>query len=451
MYRVIWGLVLTGLIFASCSEHSSNEIKGKPIQLKAPVQVNWVGHWKNEGFKEKLVYDMKRQFEFENEDIVLNLKFSQEVYPAGQSESQYNYTILQQEKPVWDIIRVNNEVSVLADLTKDPTWPAKYLVDFSQFEQFRNNSIDAVNSDEMKRRWGGIVPGHALDAHSFVLWCNKDLAEKLGIKIKQFNITADDFEEYLRLLNDYNIKNNKHIYAIPFTGGWSPATTFAWQLFASLIGNYDQLRDNQYSEDKINAWEQVLQYCERLSKYHPVDPNWRNYQYGTDYAKPLKGDCLFMVNGTWMFNIWQQMDSVNYRKMIPLELPALKPAQTYLGEVSIPWAVLKNAPHKEEAIRFMLYWCRPDVADEWVKNTKSPTGIKGNLVQTEFGFDVYETFDYTIAKKYGSKKIPYNFYNNAFFFGEKNASVPNCFAEVMEGSITAGEAMKKIRKQLIKR
>ena len=448
--NVISVLTILYVIIVSCSNQQQQSFGGKPIQPVKVIKLNWIGHWKNEGFKEQLVYEVARQFEFENQDISLNLKFPEDAYP-GVPEPQFIFGQITQPQSTWDILRINNETSGVTSICGDPTWPAKYLVDFSQMEKFRQNSIDVVTSDAMKKRWGGIIPGHALDGHSFVLWANKKVAEKLGITLKPFGITFSDLESYFRAVNTYNQINKTHIRAISLnTGGWTPCSTFAEQLFASIIGDYDKLKNKNYSEEKLNAWAEVLKNCEKLSLYHPVDPNWRNNKYGTDYAKSLQGDYLFTINGTWMYNIWKKMDSVRYRDMIPLELPAINPASTYLGEVSIPWVVPKNSPHREEASRLMLYWCRPEIADKWVRYTKSPTGVKGSLVQSEFGFDVYETFDYTISKKYANKKLPLTYGDNSIYFGEKNARIPNYFEEVLEGSVSASEAMRNIYKRIVK-
>ncbi|NJK95974.1 MAG: ABC transporter substrate-binding protein [Bacteroidales bacterium] len=233
---------------------------------------------------------------------------------------------------------------------------------------------EAVLSSEIKNKWGGIVPGHALDGNSFVLWCNQEVAEKIGIKVKQFDISTEDFEGYLKAVKEFNQKNNKQINSIYFNDGWLPTYALGLQVFSSLVGDYDKLKDPGYKEAKIEAWEKTLKYFERLTDFEPLDPQWSKIQYGSDYNRILNGECLFMVNGTWMYNIWQDMDSVNYKKMIPLELPGMQPSKTYIGEVSIPWTVPLNAKNREQAVKFMLYWCRPEVADEWVRNTKVRQG-----------------------------------------------------------------------------
>ena len=46
---------------------------------KSYKQVNWMGHWLHEDLRETLVREIAKEFEFENDDIILNLKFPQEI------------------------------------------------------------------------------------------------------------------------------------------------------------------------------------------------------------------------------------------------------------------------------------------------------------------------------------------------------------------------------------
>jgi len=41
-------------------------------------------------------------------------------------------------------------------------------------------------------------------------------------------------------------------------------------------------------------------------------------------------------------------------------------------------AVLKNSPHRDQAVKLLMSLNKPDVAEKWARYTKSPTGVKGN-------------------------------------------------------------------------
>ncbi|NJO68463.1 MAG: hypothetical protein HC830_03585 [Bacteroidetes bacterium] len=100
MRGCIFILGIAWVLLSSCSDNNSRkEISGKPIKLTEPVRVNWVGHWQNEGYKEQLLFDMARRFEFENQDIVLNLKFPAEAYP-GVGDNEFNLAEIQKQIPI---------------------------------------------------------------------------------------------------------------------------------------------------------------------------------------------------------------------------------------------------------------------------------------------------------------------------------------------------------------
>lgn len=433
-------------LLLSCSVKEETKATGEPLKPVDTVVINFVGHWKGEGYKEELIYKIIRSFEFENPGIKINLKFPKEVYTGN--EYEFMYTQITAPASDWDVIMINNNFSNLDQYFKYSEWPRDYLVDFSQYPEFVENSIDYVTSEESKSLYGGIVPGHALDANNSVLWCNSKVAAKIGVEPKPFEMTADDLISYLQALQAYNLKNNTHIQGLNVNSGWMPLFSLAFQLFATEIGDFDRVKNTQYDEEKIVAWGKVLDFAEKISKLDIIDREWSKNSFSVYYKRILDEECLFTSTATWMYNLILNLDSAKCKEVIPLELPSFKPGKSYVGNVSIPWIVPKNSPHREEAIRFMLYWCRREVADDWIKHTKGPTGIKSSLVQSGFGTDVYENFDYTINKKYDGKKTSTDI---KFIFGEKNRHIPNYFLEVITGQMTSEEAMRSIKRKLVTR
>ena len=65
----------------------------------------------------------------------------------------------------------------------------------------------------------------------------------------------------------------------------------------------------------------------------------------------------------------------------------------------------KKSPHKEQAIRFLLEMNTQDFADQWIRNTKCPTGIKCDFESGSFGGDNNEIFANYIQDKYGDKQL----------------------------------------------
>jgi spermidine/putrescine-binding protein len=118
-----------------------------------------------------------------------------------------------------------------------------------------------------------------------------------------------------------------------------------------------------------------------------------------------------------------------------------------LGGYLSTFAVLKNSPNVDNAIKLMLFWCRPDIEEKWVRYTKNPTGLIGNMTNSEFGGDIYEKFQSSIIKKYGSN-ISYS--SDASYIYETTArsqtsKLNTSIIQLLNGEITAEEAHNQLR------
>lgn len=129
---------------------------------------------------------------------------------------------------------------------------------------------------------------------------------------------------------------------------------------------------------------------------------------------------------------------------MPAEFPSFKPMKFYPGAYQITWGVLKNSPNRDEAVKFLLAMNKPSMSEEWGRTTKCPTGIKANLSNATFGADQFESFSSHIQSKYGTNTFRY-YESSAWFLDNKNADTPNYYTEVIEGQMTAKEAMQRIR------
>ncbi len=448
-------ICLTLSHFACTKEHSNNNLESyKSLQKVEPVQLNFIGHWLDEGKKEQMLKELINEFEFVNQDVKINMVWAEKLYANRSKENvegKFNAAVITSEKPEWDIIRINNAIYEIDKVLKEkyPDWVKKYLVDFSEIDEFRKNTRPELLTEEAKAEYGGICPGPYIDGYNWPLWCNTEVAKKVGIEVKQFEMTNDDFIGYLKAVFDYNKSHGDSIIALFEAGDWKTTATIAQMLFFSEIGNYEEIKDTRFSEKKLIAWDKVLHELERFSAYKPLPSNWEKIVWGNTMSYPINGKCLFYTNGTWMYNIWLKTDSSKLRNMMPTELPVFKPSPIYFGGYSSTWAVPKNAPHKDLAIKFLLFMNRPDVAEKWARYTKSPCGIKGNLTNVNFGLDRFEDFQYTIEKKYGQHKTSLNVF--AYIFGKENENMINNSEKVFSGEIKADEAIQDIKKQLNKK
>ncbi|MCF8357725.1 MAG: ABC transporter substrate-binding protein [Prolixibacteraceae bacterium] len=441
------------LLFAGgCSKKNTSQLHYKPVEAPAnTTTVNFIGHWLNEGIREDLVRNFAREYEFQNQHVRVNLKFPEEVFYNRedlQSNQKFVARMLAKDNPDWDIVRVNGEYKEIWQQTGDPNWPNKYLVDFSRFEEFREGTLPELLTDEAKEAWNGIIPGPFIEGQFWALWFNRNVAQKLGIEIKQYGMTCDDFLSYLKAVYRHN-QNNPDDYITPIyeSVDWPTTMVIGVQMYASLLNDPKELLRKKITTERLNAWGKTLETLEEMSAYEPYNPNWQNVNWGNTTASLLNEECLFYVNGSWMYNIWEGIDHSKVNNCRPAEFPVFNDLLIFPGGYQVMWAVLKNAPHKEEAINFLLAMNKPEMAERWVRYTKCPTGIKGNLTGVSFGNDQFEDFSYHIQDKYGLNTYRY-FETSSWVLNLRHEETPIYFDEVFRGEMTANEAMQRINRSI---
>ena len=428
----------------SNQEHSNAIISSKNV-----IQINMVGHWLGEGKREKLLLEFIKEFEFRNQEKTVKLTFPEKLYKGEKAEEEF--IINQITKPIadYDIIRLKSHYASIARKLNDENWGSKYLENFYNIPHYKERHIPSLDFETLKKRTGDICVSPCIEGNYETIFANLTLAKKIGIDVKQYGMTYDDLLSYIKALDNYNKTNKTSIIAIfeNDDSGWLTSETIFKRLFFSLLDGYNEINDPKYSERKLSALAQTYKAYEELSKYNPIQKNKNRLKidWGRDNDYPLKDSCLFFVNGLYMYNIWDGKDNQALTKILPCELPVFKPSDSYMGDFSSTWCVPKNAPHKEEAIQLLMSFCRPIMAEKWVRYTKCPSGIRGNLTTTSFGIDAFEDFQYTINKKYNSKLVASADFR--FITGENN-NIPLNSTLVLGGLIGADEAMRNIKKQL---
>ncbi len=448
---VLFVIIASTILFSRCSSDIDISNGEQITQDKDAVTINFIGHWLNEGKREDLVRNFARDYEFRNQNIRVNLKFPEEVFYNRedlQSNQKFVSKMLLKDNPEWDIIRVNGEYQEILEQCGDPDWPRKYLVDFSEIKEFRDGTQPELLTSEAKKSWNGIIPGPYIEGQFWALWCNKVVAQKIGLEVKQYGMSVDDFIGYLKAVNTYNTQNpDKYITPVYESVDWPTTMVIAIQMFSSLLNDSKEFFSGQITERRLNAWAKTLEAIELMSKYKPLNPGWKNVNWDKTKSSLVNEECLFYINGSWMYNIWQSIDDKKIHNCMPTEFPSFNKTSVYPGGYQVMWAVLKNAPHKEEAIRFLLDMNRPAMSEMWVRYTKCPTGIKGNLTGVSFGGDQFENFSYHIQDTYGLNTYRY-YESSSWVLNESNANTPIYYLEVIQGQMTAKEAIQKIRKSI---
>ena len=289
------------LIFAlvSCSVgvKEAKEKATHSTQQSEITQRNFIGQWLNEGMREDLVRNVARSYEFEHQNVRVNLKFPEEVYYKREdmfSNQRFVAEEVKKEVGYWDILRINGEMEVIAEFAKDPEWAAKYLVDFSQMEEYKKYTLPALLSDSVKARWNGILPGPFVEGSYWAFWCNQKVAQKVGIEVKQYGMTFNDFEKYIAAVYEYNQKNpNDKVGAIFESGEWKTVHAFATQLFSTVLNDESEFFSTQTTEKKLKAWHETLRLLERIAKYKPIAANWKDISWSKTLEDMLEEKYLF--------------------------------------------------------------------------------------------------------------------------------------------------------------
>jgi len=434
---LVVGLIASLFVF-SCGNTYEKKVSGKTIVPPQDViQINWIGNWLNEGNKEKLIREEANEYEFLHQNIKINLKFPEDIYgSAGEPEAKFLEEQVNKPLADWDIVR-NKFI--------DAAFAEKYFVDFNEIPGFTESHKSFIKNKAYIERFNGRFYGPLIEGQVAVLFVNTEVAKKMGITVKQFDMTFDDFLGYIKAADEYN-KTHPKIIPI-FEYDWAKTELIFKILFFSLMDNFEEASVSEITEKKLAAIEQCYLGFEQLSKFKPIEKDWKNHKWTEENDFILNDNCLFFPNFFFMYNIWEKDSKEKMQKIMPCELPVYRPSTTYIGGYNECFVVLKNAPHKDEAIKILMNWCRPELAEKWMRYTKGSTGVTGNLTKTAFGTDQFENYMYTIDKKYDVNLIGDR--EMGPFINGKDGTLPLRVQDVLNGNITAKEAFEEFKKNVV--
>jgi ABC-type glycerol-3-phosphate transport system substrate-binding protein len=437
--------IFTVSFFNSCKSDNTLNLNTKRIdQSEVKTQINWIGQWTGEGDKEVLIRQIANEYEFLHQDVTVNLKFKEDIYKLS---DESKFLLEQIQKPVADydiIVRVHVNYGLIAAALNDPYWGEKYLVDFGKVPGFLESHKSFINSEKYKSQYG-MYFGPYNEGQICALYVNTEVAKKMGITVKQYGMTVDDFISYLKQAYEYN-KSNPYIAPVFDDKAWIQTEMLFKNMFFSLMNSYDEILDMKLKTKKMEALDKCYQALELMAEYEPILRNRADMDFWTNTDYILQDKCLFFVNYTFIYNFWKLKGPEKMSKILPCELPVFKPSNTYIGGYVANWAVLKNAPHREEAVKLLMYWCKPEIAERWVRLTKCPSGTKGNMTSNVLGVDQFESFMYTIDKKYGDRLVMER--DDKYLIGDKNITPLYHVIDVLEGRMTGKQAFDDLKKQL---
>ena len=455
MKRIVIFSILLLILSSGCINEEKPTIEKRTdvnatSSLGPDKEVNWMGHWISEYGRETLVWEVAQDFELINPDIDVNLKYPPQImgYRSPEETGKFIADMIKTGNIDWDVVWLNHFIyQYTAEQLDDPNWGEKHLVNFEDVEGFKQTQKSFIIDDPIYReQTGGILVGPYVEGYYMAIYYNKDVAEKMGIEIKQYDMTFEDLLGYVKAVDEYNNKHNTNIAAFYESANWITMKILFQNLFKSELENFSNAKEEAGSDEKNRAVLKTFQAFEQLGKYNPLIDSYKDNIFYQSRHLVLNDECLFFVNGIWMYGHWMGIDEEKTKKMIPCELPVFQQVDYYLGGYIPTWAVMKDAPNREEGIRLLMFWSTPLVAEKWVRYAKAPTGLVGHLSTSDQADDVFEQFQAAITDRYGGN-VHYSA-NSGYIFGEENRLLQDDLNEkiirLLDGEITAEQAYEEI-------
>ncbi len=424
--------ILTGVFWFSLSLQAATRTDTPSQNLR------WMGHWKGEGLREQLVREVLDDFSYENQDVNIQFVFAADILTnkTQKAEAEFLVNMIQSGEITWDVVWMDQSIySHVASMLKNPDWGHKYLVDFSDVPEFNETHKPIlVEGADCHKNTGGVFIGPYIEGFFSALWYNTAVAEKLGLQIREEEMSDEDLLSYARRINEYN-----RTAAVPISLFVDFKYSGSFQRLA-----YNLVLSAQQETSATNeAVRRVLNTFEKLAQFNPVlfsnpDNNWN------DAARLLMEDkALFLIEPTWRYSMLNKDWPRLLKKLRVAQMPGFEKQTYYVGGFMPTWAVMKNSPNRDAAIRLMQFWSRPEIAEKWVRYTKNPTGLAGNLYDPEYGQDLFAEYQ---------RKLSLNREIKPDVFSLKQNECPvrrvfNNLYPVLHGEMTAEEAAQPLTDQ----
>ena len=366
-----------------------------------------------------------KEFEARNPNIKVNIKWNKE-FPGGR-EGAIQATIdqIKNGKTDWDVIWLEPfYYQQIATALQNQNWAKDYLVDFETIPGFRESQKPFILSDlQFRNHMSGVITGPYIEGFYQPFYYNKELTDKIGLTIKDKGMTFEDLRGYFNAVYEYNQKNGTDIAILYDAGdakggiGYGPSTWNIFQsLFRSEFSDLAEIKDDTPSARKLTAVKKVLGSLEQLAEYKPLIKDYEGLDwFGTRYYV-LENKAVFTAAGAgWMYSHWRGIDKNKTMKMVPVEMPTYRSVNHYMGGYNPMFAVMNKSAVRDEAVKLLMTFSTPNTAEKWVRYSKGPSGIKGNISQSgseAADADQYDKFLSYITEKYGgnvfdSKTVDY--------------------------------------------
>lgn len=375
--------------------------------------LRFVAMWQNEGKRQDFIENLCQEFRILHQDIDLQMTYQEKIPEIKNNVENHRVknmarfisNQIQSHNIEWEIVPMLSGAyyDEVGNFLDDSSWGRQHLVDFKNISGFYETQNAAVVQDPtFSEPFDDIILGPYLEGWYHVMYYNNDLANQMKLRINTFDMTSDELISIVRQIYQFNQENGTNYSAFFDSGDWITLGILYEHLIKSGIDfSKDNQLDKTFTQEYKEVFLKTLKLFEELGKYDPLISSASQNQWSTSQNLVLENQAIFYINGTWMYNIWEEIDHVAVDKMLPCELPTFQPIKFYPGMFQNNFAVLKNAPGRDNAVKFMMFLASKDVAEDWVQSAKSPTGIKRHFSKSTIGQDKHEQFITKMSQKYG--------------------------------------------------
>jgi len=361
-----------------------------------------MGHWKGEDRREQLVREVLAEFSFLHPEMDVQFEFAKDILPKKTQREAAGFIaeMIRSGKIIWDVVWLDPLIYYHVALELDDWhWGEIHLVDFADVPGFAETQKSfLVDVPDAHKYTAAVFPGPYIEGFFYAVWYNQNVADRLGIHVAEDGMTYEDLLGYVEAVHAYN-----QTAAVPVSAflefEHAAAST---RLFYSLLLSHfpDGLVTADSIADKDAAVDHTTDLFAELGRYEPLAAGATTQSWHAAASAMMDDQALFFFDATWRYNAWNQFDPEGLKKLRLAQMPGIGPKNHVIGGYISTWAVLKNAPGRDAGIKLLQYWSQPSIAEKWVRYTKSPTGLGGNLYDPVYGRDIYAEYQRRVCAQY---------------------------------------------------
>ena len=201
-------------IFIGCQSDTKNESQSKSrIADRSPkIKLKWLAQWYGEGKKETLIREIAREFSLLHQNIEIELVFPHQMAKIKPFISTSKYTT----DAILKMVKYNNwpyDIMLcdatlykrVGDSLSNQAWGKEYLVNFREKPWLINSHKENFfGSNFHTEIYKGIAPGAFIEGVWNILYVSSFVENRLGIKVKQEDMSISDFYKYAQSVFKYN-------------------------------------------------------------------------------------------------------------------------------------------------------------------------------------------------------------------------------------------------------